>query len=66
MFVTESKGKIKNFKLRAVDPETNKIATFRLKADNKVERDEWVEYLKKVLLPYSKKMAINSNGSNEM
>ncbi len=58
-----AKGKIKNFKLKAVDPETNKLATFRLKAENKVERDEWVEYLRKALIPYSKKMALG--GDNE-
>ena len=60
-----TKGKMKNFKLKAVDPETNKLTSFKLKAENKVERDEWVDFLRKALLPYSKKMSQSTFTLNE-
>ena len=55
--VTLSDNTKKNrvLKLHCIDPETQKFTVLRLKAENKVERDEWVSLLKKAIEPFTKK-----------
>ena len=43
--LSDNSKKIRVLKLHCIDPETLKFTVLRLKAENKVERDEWVSLL---------------------
>lgn len=53
--LSDNSKKIRVLKLHCIDPETQKFTVLRLKAENKVERDEWVSFLKKAIEPFTKK-----------
>lgn len=53
--LSDNKKKIKILKIHCIDPESLKFTVLRLKAENKVERDEWVECIQRAIEPFSKR-----------
>ena len=52
--ITTNDEKIRNFKIHFYEnSKALKHTIFKLKADNKVQRDEWVAALKKAIEPFS-------------
>jgi hypothetical protein len=48
-----------------VDPDTGKFTLIRLKAENREERDEWFECLKRAIAPYAMKKNTMKDIDNE-
>jgi hypothetical protein len=53
--LSDNKKKVKVIKVHCVDPDTGKFTLIRLKAENREERDEWFECLKRAIAPFAKK-----------